>query len=112
MYQRACTVSLGEEVKPMLAHKRVTKVCPQLCPKSMCQGLKETMEYYRGPNGRAGVQVVDVSLVLSESGRRPESRMAKWCGQCWRPRFWGGALVESRQRPILLYLLQFCCLAL
>ena len=35
----------------------------------MCTGLKEKMEYCRGPNGRAGLQVVDVSLVLSESGR-------------------------------------------
>ena len=54
----------------MLAHKRVTKVCPKWCPKSMCQGLKETVEYCRGPNGRGEVQVVDISLVLSEIGER------------------------------------------
>ena len=51
-----------------MAHKHVTNVCPKTCPKSMCTGLKEKMEYCRGPNGRGEVQVVDVSLVLSESG--------------------------------------------
>ena len=70
MYQCACTVSLGKEAKPRLAHKQVTNVCPKMCPKSLCTGLKETMEYCRGPNGRGEVQVVDISLVLSEIGER------------------------------------------
>ena len=70
MYQCACTVSLGKEAKPRLAHKQVTNVCPKTRPKSMCTGLKEKMEYCRGPNGRGEVQEVDTSNSLSEIGER------------------------------------------